>query len=111
MDGASGRADDVPMRRPALALLLSAIALPASAQLPPGSIGNGGRLPETMLPGALPPPPTLVARKSLARLPRAWVMVPMTTSDSPYPRAVSTIVQPDSPSSRRTKRISSVTFA
>jgi hypothetical protein len=30
---------------------------PASAQLVPGSIGNGGRMPDTMSPGALPPPP------------------------------------------------------
>jgi len=29
----------------------------ASAQLVPGSIGNGGRMPDTMSPGALPPPP------------------------------------------------------
>lgn len=39
-----------------LALVLCVVALPAAAQLPPGSIGNGGRMPETMLPGALPPP-------------------------------------------------------
>ena len=44
------------MRSPVLAFLLSMLALPAAAQLPPGSIGNGGRMPETMLPGALPPP-------------------------------------------------------
>jgi hypothetical protein len=29
---------------------------PALAQYAPGSIGNGGRMPETMSPGALPPP-------------------------------------------------------
>jgi len=29
--------------------------------MPPGSIGNGGRMPETMSPGALPPPPTISA--------------------------------------------------
>ena len=51
------------MRKVTLAVLLSAIAWPAVAQLPPGSIGNAGRMPETMLPGALPPqipvtPPT-----------------------------------------------------
>ena len=43
------------------ALLLAAVCAaftgPAAAQLPPGSIGNGGRMPETMLPGAMPPPP------------------------------------------------------
>ncbi|MCA0301610.1 MAG: hypothetical protein LCH95_04330 [Proteobacteria bacterium] len=44
------------MRPLVLALLLPAVAFPAAAQLPPGSIGNGGRMPETMLPGALPPP-------------------------------------------------------
>ena len=31
------------------------------AQYAPGSIGNGGRMPETMSPGALPPPPTISA--------------------------------------------------
>ena len=44
------------MRPTLVCLFLCALALPASAQLPPGSIGNGGRMPETMLPGALPPP-------------------------------------------------------
>lgn len=34
------------------------VASPALAQYAPGSIGNGGRMPETMSPGALPPPPT-----------------------------------------------------
>ncbi len=42
---------------PAAALL--ALSVPAAAQLPPGSIGNGGRMPDTMMPGALPPPPTI----------------------------------------------------
>jgi hypothetical protein len=56
MDAVGSREDHPPMRRPVLAFLVFAIALPASAQLPPGSIGNGGRMPETMLPGALPPP-------------------------------------------------------
>jgi hypothetical protein len=31
------------------------------AQYAPGSIGNGGRMPETMSPGALPPPPMISA--------------------------------------------------
>lgn len=35
------------------------IATPAWAQYAPGSIGNGGRMPETMSPGALPPPATI----------------------------------------------------
>jgi hypothetical protein len=41
-----------------LAALL-AVCLPtlAAAQMAPGSIGNAGRMPETMSPGALPPPP------------------------------------------------------
>jgi len=38
-------------------LALVGVAGPASAQLVPGSIGNGGRMPDTMSPGALPPPP------------------------------------------------------
>jgi hypothetical protein len=38
-------------------LALVGLAGPASAQLVPGSIGNGGRMPDTMSPGALPPPP------------------------------------------------------
>jgi hypothetical protein len=47
-------------------LLLFPLALviaagPALAQYAPGSIGNGGRMPETMSPGALPPPPTMSA--------------------------------------------------
>jgi hypothetical protein len=46
-----------------LSTLLSVIVVggPAWAQLAPGSIGNGGRMPETMSPGALPPPPTISA--------------------------------------------------
>jgi len=43
------------------ALLIATLATPALAQYAPGSIGNGGRMPETMSPGALPPPPTLSA--------------------------------------------------
>ena len=43
------------------ALLISTLATPALAQYAPGSIGNGGRMPETMSPGALPPPPTISA--------------------------------------------------
>jgi hypothetical protein len=43
------------------ALAIVALATPAAAQYAPGSIGNGGRMPETMSPGALPPPPTLPA--------------------------------------------------
>lgn len=43
------------------ALLIATLATPALAQYAPGSIGNGGRMPETMSPGALPPPPSLPA--------------------------------------------------
>ena len=41
----------------ACGISLVAAAGAASAQLVPGSIGNGGRMPDTMSPGALPPPP------------------------------------------------------
>ena len=44
---------------------------PALAQYAPGSIGNGGRMPETMSPGALPPPPTIVAPSSPVSQPSA----------------------------------------
>jgi hypothetical protein len=49
--------------RTLLIAVLAAVTFttPVLAQLPPGSIGNGGRMPETMSPGALPPPPTLPA--------------------------------------------------
>ena len=45
--------------RPALLFALFALSLPgaAAAQMAPGSIGNAGRMPETMSPGAAPPPP------------------------------------------------------
>ena len=42
-------------------LLIATLATPAMAQYAPGSIGNGGRMPETMSPGALPPPPSMPA--------------------------------------------------
>jgi hypothetical protein len=51
----------------ALALLSS----PAMAQLVPGSVGNGGRMPETMLPGAMPPPATMPAPSSPSPPPSA----------------------------------------
>jgi hypothetical protein len=47
------------MRSFLVALAFLTIATPALAQYAPGSIGNGGRMPETMSPGALPPPPTI----------------------------------------------------
>jgi hypothetical protein len=37
--------------------------------MPPGSIGNAGRMPETMSPGALPPPPTISAHSARAPAP------------------------------------------
>jgi hypothetical protein len=43
------------------ALAIVTLATPALAQYAPGSIGNGGRMPETMSPGALPPPPSMPA--------------------------------------------------
>jgi hypothetical protein len=43
------------------ALAIVTLATPAFAQYAPGSIGNGGRMPETMSPGALPPPPSMPA--------------------------------------------------
>ena len=46
-------------------------ATPALAQYAPGSIGNGGRMPETMSPGALPPPPTISAPSTPAAPPSA----------------------------------------
>jgi hypothetical protein len=49
----------------ALAFVI-ATGSPAFAQYAPGSIGNGGRMPETMSPGALPPPPTLSAPTPVA---------------------------------------------
>src|SRR5262245_36977597 len=57
---------------PLLALILViAAAGPAAAQYAPGSIGNGGRMPETMSPGALPPPPTMSAPATRAPAPSA----------------------------------------
>lgn len=46
------------MRHHLLALVLAVSFAPglAQAQYAPGSIGNAGRMPETMSPGALPPP-------------------------------------------------------
>ena len=58
------------------------LAWPAMAQYVPGSIGNGGRMPETMLPGALPPPPTIAA-------PAAPAPVPSASSGIRYPNTQS----------------------
>ena len=53
------------------ALVIGCLATPAMAQYAPGSIGNGGRMPETMSPGALPPPPTMPAPSVSAPAPSA----------------------------------------
>ena len=54
--------DHIRHMRPFLiAFAFLTVATPALAQYAPGSIGNGGRMPETMSPGALPPPPTMPA--------------------------------------------------
>ena len=54
-----------------IALAIMTVATPTLAQYAPGSIGNGGRMPETMSPGALPPPPTIVGPSSPASQPSA----------------------------------------
>lgn len=64
-------------------LLLPAVAFviaagPALAQYAPGSIGNGGRMPETMSPGALPPPSTITP-------PSTPVTPPSASSGARYP--------------------------
>jgi hypothetical protein len=61
------------MRPILLATFIAAIVIagPAMAQYAPGSIGNGGRMPETMSPGALPPPPTMSAPPAPAIAPSA----------------------------------------
>jgi hypothetical protein len=58
-----------PMRTFLLTAMLLAAAIGAAEArgghgfvgMPPGSIGNAGRMPETMSPGALPPPPMISA--------------------------------------------------
>jgi hypothetical protein len=59
------------MRLLGLFLAILLLATPAWAQYAPGSIGNGGRMPETMSPGALPPPPTMPAPSTPSRAPTA----------------------------------------
>jgi hypothetical protein len=47
----------IPLLAAAIACLIAgSVAGPAMAQRAHGSIGNGGRLPETLSPGAIPPP-------------------------------------------------------
>jgi hypothetical protein len=64
-----------------VAALVLLSATPALAQYAPGSIGNGGRMPETMSPGALPPPPTIS--------PPAAPTPPATSYGSRYPNTES----------------------
>src|SRR5262245_54399423 len=52
-------------------LLLVVAAAAAHAQYAPGSIGNGGRMPETMSPGALPPPLPITPPATSAPAPSA----------------------------------------
>lgn len=72
----------MPNMRPALLALTLLVALccvaaePAAAQMAPGSIGNAGRMPETMSPGAAPPPP----------MPQA---MPVQPPPAPYPNTQS----------------------
>lgn len=47
----------IPLLASVFAMALVAAADTGFAQLVPGSIGNGGRMPDTMSPGALLPPP------------------------------------------------------
>lgn len=57
------------------AMAMVAAAETAVGQLVPGSIGNGGRMPDTMSPGALPPPPVA---------PPAPVMAPPVSQPNTY---------------------------
>jgi hypothetical protein len=63
----------------AFGFVLVVAAGPAAAQYAPGSIGNGGRMPETMSPGALPPPPSMPAPST------PYSSVPSTSLGSRYP--------------------------
>jgi hypothetical protein len=60
------------------AVVLLILAGPAMAQYVPGSVGSGGRMPETMSPGAPPPPPTISA-------PSAPVVPPSASHGGRYP--------------------------
>jgi hypothetical protein len=72
------------MRTILLSVLIAVTAVSGSAmaQLAPGSIGNGGRMPETMSPGALPPPPTISA-------PSAPMAAPSASYGARYPNTES----------------------
>lgn len=64
-----------PLLTGVIVMALVAAAGSAFGQLVPGSIGNGGRMPETMSPGALPPPPVA---------PPAPVMAPPPSQPNTY---------------------------
>jgi hypothetical protein len=77
----------IPLMRTFLltAIILAAATGAAEARgghgfigMPPGSIGNAGRMPETMSPGALPPTPTISA-------PSARTPAPSTSYGASYP--------------------------
>jgi hypothetical protein len=68
------------MRSMVFAFAFLSVATPALAQYAPGSIGNGGRMPETMSPGALPPPATITPSAP---------SVPATSLGSQYPNTQS----------------------
>ena len=70
---------------PLLPTLIAAIVASGSAhaQYAPGSIGNAGRMPETMSPGALPPPPPLVSA------PPAPAVAPSASYGARYPNTES----------------------
>jgi hypothetical protein len=79
---ADGRAHIPGMRYYLLVPLLIIAATGAQAQYAPGSAGNAGRMPETMSPGALPPPPTITPPSSPAQ-------PPATSYGSRYPNTES----------------------
>ncbi|MBV8188399.1 MAG: hypothetical protein JOY64_06605 [Alphaproteobacteria bacterium] len=66
----------------AFGFALVVAAGPAAAQYNPG-IGSGGRMPETMSPGALPPPPSMPAPST------PYSSVPSTSLGSRYPNTES----------------------
>jgi hypothetical protein len=68
----------IPLLAAAMAcLIVAAVAGSAGARMPAGSIGNGGRMPETMSPGALPPPDISA--------PSSHESVPSTSYGAAYP--------------------------
>ena len=68
------------MRSFLVVLGLVMIATPALAQFTPDSVGNGGRMPQTMSPGALPPPLPISPPASAAPSPSYGGRYPNTQS-------------------------------